>query len=663
MNYYEILGVSADATDQQIKEAYRREAMKWHPDRHDGAAAKAHADKKFKELALAYKTLRDPNARAAYDNEIEQKLREEYNARQREQARQRREQAQDEQARQQQARQEQNRQEFADTDANGQKESMSGDDANQMFFEQMLDLAFELAGRGFPESKITQALEALGCPDSMAKAVATLATEKSSRPKNKSSEPAIPVISAPISQAKWEDAEPYFKAVINGNRKNQILSNAEFNTFEEKYKARLNALLKIAAAALFVLTIIYFKFPKIVWHAILIALFALLLTIISNGLTKSDNYIKEKRNRKLMQIFKEYHSRKSMEGIRFNAYAFFFNITWLAYRKMYFFAFCSIFIYITVASVCYFYFKLNPEFIVLSQLGISALLSIYSYQIYYTFAEEKINKSLINYSSKAHQTLLKKYGYSSFSALLGLIITIIVFTPFNKLIESDIQQKAQKEQLMAAEKERALQAAEAEKQRAIEQEQDEANKKAHAKIKAEYDSVLAGIEARHPELNPNSPQHNVNALSWVAARKKSYQEQGAMAVDALRNAAQDYEIELQKFAAQNRASNLTLITEHSSSGNHTGTGELISLNFQNIEIRSLLQVFSEFTRISIKADDQISGSLSIRLRDIPWDEALAKVMYAKNLKTIKTGPTTLYVFPSHMSDDLAYSRAMQKGYR
>ena len=53
MNFYEILGVSADATDQQIKEAYRREAMKWHPDRHEGFAAKGNADRRFKDLALA----------------------------------------------------------------------------------------------------------------------------------------------------------------------------------------------------------------------------------------------------------------------------------------------------------------------------------------------------------------------------------------------------------------------------------------------------------------------------------------------------------------------------------------------------------------------------------------------------------------------------------
>jgi hypothetical protein len=364
-----------------------------------------------------------------------------------------------------------------------------------------------------------------------------------------------------------------------------------------------------------------------------------------------------------MKIFREYHSGKNIETIRFNAYAFFFNLAWLTYRKMYIFACSGILIYAATALICYFYFKLDPEFVALSQIGISALLSLYSYKIYYTFAETKINKSLINYSDRAHQSLSEKYGYSSLSAFLGLVITAIAFTPLNKIIESDIQQKAYQEQLKTVEQERKFQVAEAEKQRAIEQEQDTANRRAHAKIKAEYDSVLAGIEARHPELNPDSPHHNANAVSWLFARLKTHQEQGAMAVDALQKAVQEYETELRKIAAQNRSFNLTLITEHSSSGNHTGTGELISLNFQNIEIRSLLQVFSEFTRINIKADDQVSGALSIRVKNTPWDEALAKVMYAKELKIIKTGPTTLYVFPAHMSDDLAHSRAMQKGFR
>lgn len=150
--------------------------MKWHPDRHEGAAAKGEADRRFKDLAVAYRTLRDPAERANYDRQLKQKLRQEFEARQSKKARQQR--AQSEQTQQKQARQEPPRQDFADTGPQFAEETVSGEDANQMFYEQMLDLAFELAGRGFPEFNIFKALIALGCPESLAKAVAATAAKQ-----------------------------------------------------------------------------------------------------------------------------------------------------------------------------------------------------------------------------------------------------------------------------------------------------------------------------------------------------------------------------------------------------------------------------------------------------------------------------------------------------
>ncbi len=63
-DYYEVLGVSRTATDVDIKSAYRKLAMKHHPDRNPGDHA---AEEKFKEAAEAYAILADPNKRAAYD--------------------------------------------------------------------------------------------------------------------------------------------------------------------------------------------------------------------------------------------------------------------------------------------------------------------------------------------------------------------------------------------------------------------------------------------------------------------------------------------------------------------------------------------------------------------------------------------------------------------
>ncbi|MCX6592645.1 MAG: molecular chaperone DnaJ [Acidobacteria bacterium] len=63
-DYYDILGVARDADDPSLKSAYRKMAMKYHPDRNPGSAE---AEEKFKEAAEAYSVLSDPQKRAAYD--------------------------------------------------------------------------------------------------------------------------------------------------------------------------------------------------------------------------------------------------------------------------------------------------------------------------------------------------------------------------------------------------------------------------------------------------------------------------------------------------------------------------------------------------------------------------------------------------------------------
>jgi molecular chaperone DnaJ len=65
-DYYEVLGVPKNASDEEIKKAYRKHAMKHHPDRNQGDASKA-AEEKFKESKEAYEMLSDAQKRAAYD--------------------------------------------------------------------------------------------------------------------------------------------------------------------------------------------------------------------------------------------------------------------------------------------------------------------------------------------------------------------------------------------------------------------------------------------------------------------------------------------------------------------------------------------------------------------------------------------------------------------
>ena len=63
-DYYETLGVARDASSDDLKKAYRKQAVKYHPDKNPGDAA---AEAKFKEVSEAYDVLKDDEKRAAYD--------------------------------------------------------------------------------------------------------------------------------------------------------------------------------------------------------------------------------------------------------------------------------------------------------------------------------------------------------------------------------------------------------------------------------------------------------------------------------------------------------------------------------------------------------------------------------------------------------------------
>ncbi|HUR88427.1 MAG TPA: type IV pilus secretin PilQ [Ramlibacter sp.] len=73
-------------------------------------------------------------------------------------------------------------------------------------------------------------------------------------------------------------------------------------------------------------------------------------------------------------------------------------------------------------------------------------------------------------------------------------------------------------------------------------------------------------------------------------------------------------------------------------------GEKLSLNFQNIEVRSLLQVIADFTNFNVVTSDSVTGSVTLRLKDVPWDQALDIVLQAKGLGMRKTG-NVLWIAP------------------
>ncbi|MBL8308061.1 MAG: type IV pilus secretin PilQ [Rubrivivax sp.] len=78
-------------------------------------------------------------------------------------------------------------------------------------------------------------------------------------------------------------------------------------------------------------------------------------------------------------------------------------------------------------------------------------------------------------------------------------------------------------------------------------------------------------------------------------------------------------------------------------------GEKLSLNFQNIEVRALLQVIADFTQFNVVTSDTVTGTVTLRLKDVPWDQALDIILQSKGLGVRKNG-NVLWIAPK---DELA----------
>ncbi|RRJ83527.1 type IV pilus secretin PilQ [Aestuariirhabdus litorea] len=75
------------------------------------------------------------------------------------------------------------------------------------------------------------------------------------------------------------------------------------------------------------------------------------------------------------------------------------------------------------------------------------------------------------------------------------------------------------------------------------------------------------------------------------------------------------------------------------------TGEKLSLNFQDIDVRSVLQLIADFTDLNLVASDTVGGNITLRLQNVPWDQALDLVLKAKGLDKRKVG-NVLMVAPA-----------------
>jgi type IV pilus assembly protein PilQ len=75
------------------------------------------------------------------------------------------------------------------------------------------------------------------------------------------------------------------------------------------------------------------------------------------------------------------------------------------------------------------------------------------------------------------------------------------------------------------------------------------------------------------------------------------------------------------------------------------TGEKLSLNFQDIEVRSVLQLIADFTSLNLVASDTVSGRITLRLQNVPWDQALELILKTKGLDK-RTAGNVMLVAPA-----------------
>jgi type IV pilus assembly protein PilQ len=79
------------------------------------------------------------------------------------------------------------------------------------------------------------------------------------------------------------------------------------------------------------------------------------------------------------------------------------------------------------------------------------------------------------------------------------------------------------------------------------------------------------------------------------------------------------------------------------------TGERLSLNFQNVEVRAVLNVIADFTDLNIITSDTVAGNITLRLKDVPWDQALEIILQTRGLDSRRSG-NVIWIAPR---DELA----------
>ncbi len=149
-------------------------------------------------------------------------------------------------------------------------------------------------------------------------------------------------------------------------------------------------------------------------------------------------------------------------------------------------------------------------------------------------------------------------------------------------------------------------------------------------------SVSSDLQRRYDVSDFGSPVESVSVTSGAKGSKVSVQATGeythlAYQTDNL------YTIEVKPQTKQE--AQLRKLKEE------TFEGEKLSLNFQDIEVRSVLQLIADFTGLNVVVSDSVGGSVTLRLKDVPWDQALDIILDSKGLGQRQKG-NVLYIAPA-----------------
>ncbi|QXI33534.1 type IV pilus secretin PilQ [Pseudomonas promysalinigenes] len=89
-------------------------------------------------------------------------------------------------------------------------------------------------------------------------------------------------------------------------------------------------------------------------------------------------------------------------------------------------------------------------------------------------------------------------------------------------------------------------------------------------------------------------------------------------------------------------------------------GEAITLNFQDVEVRSVLQVLADYAGINLVASDTVQGNITLRLHDVPWDQALDLVLHSKGLARREQGNVLLVAPAAELAEQSRGARIKQE---